>query len=119
LQAIRLQTEAGPVAPTLEPVSGSHSADGGREILVQSKYFRVDRTRLAEAKMTEDFSLPAGKQSGTVQLVFVAAGAGQLQSKGQVPILLHRGELAIVPACNADWSFNSTAPTEILRAIPE
>jgi mannose-6-phosphate isomerase len=119
LQAIRMQTEAGPVAPTLEPVSGSHSADGGREILVQSKYFRVDRMRLAEAKVMEDFSLPTGKKSSTVQLVFVGAGSGQLQSKGQAPIPLHRGELAVVPACTPDWSFTSAVPTEILRAIPE
>ncbi len=44
LQAIRLKTEAGPVAPKIEPISGSQSLAGGREILVQSKYFRVDRT---------------------------------------------------------------------------
>jgi mannose-6-phosphate isomerase len=119
LQAIRMQTEAGPVAPTLEHVGGSHSVDGGREILVQSKYFRVDRTRLAEAKMKEDFSLPAGKKSSTAQLVFVGAGSGQLQSRGQAPIALRRGELAVVPACTPDWSFTSAAPTEILRAIPE
>jgi len=119
LQAIRLQTDAGPVVPKIEPASGSQSITGEREILVQSKYFRVDRTRLAEANMTEKFSLPPGKKSTTVQLVFVGKGAGQLQSNGQAPIPLQRGELAVVPACNPDWSFTSTAPTEILRAIPE
>jgi mannose-6-phosphate isomerase len=119
LQAIRLDTEAGPVVSKIEPVGGSQSVAGGREILVQSKYFRVDRTRLANAKTTENFSLPAGKKSSTVQLVFVGAGAGQLQSKGHAPIPLHRGELAVVPACTPDWSFTSDPPTEILRAIPE
>jgi mannose-6-phosphate isomerase len=119
LQAIRLDTEAGPVAAKMEPASGSQSGAGGREILVQSNYFRVDRTRLANAKMTENFSLPAGEKSSTVQLVFVGAGTGQMHSKGQAPIPLHRGELAVVPACSPDWSFISDAPTEILRAIPE
>jgi len=119
LQAIHLQTEAGPVTPKIEPASGSQSVAGGREILVQSKYFRVDRTRLAEANMTEDFSLLNGKKSNTVQLVFVGEGEGQLQSSGQAPIPLQRGELAVVPACSPEWSFTSTAPTEILRAIPE
>jgi mannose-6-phosphate isomerase len=119
LQAIRLETEAGPVTAKIELVPASQSVAGGREILVQSRYFRVDRTRLAEAKMTENFSLPAGKKSGAVQLVFVGAGAGQLQSRGQSPIPLQRGELAVVPACTPEWSFNSEAPTEILRAIPE
>jgi len=118
LQAIRLQTDAGAVSPTTEPVSGSQSIAGGREILVQSKYFRVDRTCLADAKM-ENFSLPAGKKSSTVQLVFVGAGEGQMRSNGLTSIPLRRGELAVVPACAPDWSFTSTAPTEILRAIPE
>jgi mannose-6-phosphate isomerase len=118
MQAIRLQTQAGPVAPTIEKIRGSHSVDGGREILIQSQYFRVDRTRLASANITEDFSLPPGKTSSAVQLIFVAAGAGQLQSKGQEPLQLHRGELAVVPACAPDWSFTSSAATELLRAIP-
>lgn len=119
LQAIRLQTHAGPVTPTFESVSGSQAMGAGREILVQSRYFRVDRTRLAEANLTENFSLPGGKKSNAVQLVFVGEGGGQLQSNGQASIPMHRGELAIVPACNPDWSFTSTAPTEILRSIPE
>jgi mannose-6-phosphate isomerase len=118
LQAIRLETEAGAVAPKIEPVNGSRSVARGREILMQSKYFRVDRSRLADANMTENFSLPAGKKANTVQLVFVGAGGGQLQSSGQAPIALRRGELAVVPACNPEWSFTSTAPTEVLRAIP-
>ncbi|MGB6110830.1 MAG: hypothetical protein WBG35_06875, partial [Acidobacteriaceae bacterium] len=115
---IRLETQAGPVAPKMEPITGSQSLAGGREILVQSKYFRVDRTRLADGK-TENFSLPAGKKSNTVQLVFVGAGAGQLNFEGQAPIPLQRGELAVVPACSPDWSFSSTTPTEMIRAIPE
>ncbi|HET9101452.1 MAG TPA: type I phosphomannose isomerase catalytic subunit [Acidobacteriaceae bacterium] len=119
LRAIRLETEAGAVTPIMEPAKGSQSAAGGSEVLVQSKYFRVDRTRLARATMTEKFSLPAGKKSSTVQLVFVGAGAGMLESEGQAPIPLRRGELAVVPACNPEWSFASTAPSEILRAIPE
>ncbi len=119
LQAIRLQTDAGAVSPTIEPVSGSQSIMGGREVLVRSKYFRVDRTRLAEANMMENFSLPAGKKSNAVQLVFIGAGVGHLQSNGQAPIPLRRGELAVVPACAPDWSFTPTAPAEILRAIPE
>ncbi|MHB1959085.1 MAG: type I phosphomannose isomerase catalytic subunit [Acidobacteriaceae bacterium] len=119
LQAIRLQTEAGIVQPKMEPDNVPQAAGAGREVLVQSKYFRVDRTRIADANMTENFSLPNGKQSNTVQLVFLGAGEGQLESKGQAPIPLRRGELAVVPACDPDWSFTSTAPTEILRAIPE
>ncbi|MHB1795151.1 MAG: type I phosphomannose isomerase catalytic subunit [Acidobacteriaceae bacterium] len=119
LQAIRLQTEAGTVQPKMEPDNGSQAAGAGREVLVQSKYFRVDRTRLANAKTTENFSLPEGKKSGAVQLIFVAAGAGELHSKGEAPIPLRRGELAIIPACTAEWNLTSSETMEILRAIPE
>lgn len=119
LQAIRFDTEAGTVRPKMGPESGSGAANGGREILVQSKYFRVDRTRLAAGNMTANFSVPAGKKSGAVQLVFVAAGAGELHSQGETPIPLTRGELAVVPACTADWNLISATPMEILRAIPE
>ncbi|MHB1936319.1 MAG: type I phosphomannose isomerase catalytic subunit [Acidobacteriaceae bacterium] len=119
LQAIRLQTEAGTVQPRMEPANGAEAAGAGREVLIQSKYFRVDRTRLKGANMTENFSLPPGKKSAAVQLVFVAAGAGELQSKGEAPISLMRGELAVVPACVAEWSLTSSGPMEILRAIPE
>ncbi|MES2222145.1 MAG: type I phosphomannose isomerase catalytic subunit [Acidobacteriota bacterium] len=118
LQAIRLQTEAGPVVPKVDPISDSQSIAGGREILVQSKYFRVDRTRLADAT-TENFSLPAGNKSNTVQLIFVALGSGQVQSAGQAPIPLQRGELAVVPACSPEWSFASVGSAEIIRAIPQ
>ncbi len=119
LQAIRLQTEAGTVKPDMETANGAEAAGASREVLIQSKYFRVDRTRLRDANITENFSLPAGRKAGVVQLVFVAAGAGQLQSKGEAPISLTRGEFAVVPACVAEWSMTSSEPMEILRAIPE
>ncbi len=119
LQAIRLQTEAGIVQPKMEPDNGPQAAGAGREVLVQSKYFRVDRTRIADANMTENFSVPAGRKAGAVQLIFVAEGAGALHSKGEAAILLRRGELAVVPACTAEWSLTSSGPMEILRATPE
>lgn len=119
LQAIRLHTEAGPVQPRFEAGNGLLSSSG-REILVQSKYFRVDRTRLAAANITENFSFPARKQpqTGAVQLIFVAAGAGNLHANGEAPIPLHRGDLAVVPACISKWSMTSSEAMEILRAIP-
>ena len=121
LQAIRLHTDAGPVQPKIESGNGALAGGVTRELLVQSKYFRVDRTRIANADITEDFSLPARTQSqtGSAQLVFVAAGAGTLNSQDEEPIQLRRGELAIVPACAPDWSMTSSEPMEILRAIPE
>ena len=121
LQAIRLHTEAGPVPHKVESSGSGQSNRESRELLLQSKYFCVDRIQLADANITEHFSLPAGRQSqsGSVQLIFVAVGAGAIQSKGEAPIRVRRGELAVVPACSSEWSLTSTEPMEILRAIPE
>ncbi|MGH9617469.1 MAG: type I phosphomannose isomerase catalytic subunit, partial [Acidobacteriaceae bacterium] len=119
LRAIRLHTEAGPVRPAIDSDNGPEAALGGREVLVRSKYFRVDRTRIKEAKVTKKFHLPAERQSGAVQLIFVAEGAGEIQSNAGTPIPLRRGELAVVPACVVEWSLISSEPMEILRAIPE
>lgn len=121
LQAIRLHTDAGTVQPKMESGDGAQAPGASRELMVQSKYFRVDRIRFTDANITERFSLPARKQSqtGAVQLIFVAAGAGVLHSNGETPIDLRRGELAVVPACTADWSMTSSGPMEILRAVSE
>ena len=112
MKAVRLQTDAGKVGPR---------TDGNRTLLVQSSYFRVDRYNLSAADATEKFALPAQAASpfGTVQLVFVAAGSGALVSQGEAPLQLHRGQLAIVPACVADWSLTPAGPMEILRVVPQ
>ena len=121
LQAIRLHTDAGKVQPKRESNVGTQIAGSSRDLLVRSKYFSVDRTRLAGTNITENFSLPARRQSqtGSVQLIFVSAGAGALHSKGEAPIQLRRGDLAVVPACTGEWSMTSSEPMEILRAVPE
>ena len=121
LQALRLHTDAGKVPPKGESNGVEESTGSRRDLLVRSNYFSVDRTRIAAANCTESFSLPAGRQSqtGSVQLIFVSAGAGALHSKGEAPIPLRRGDLAVVPACTGAWSMTSSEPMEFLRAIPE
>ena len=120
LQAIRLETEAGKVPPKVE-TNGNSATNIRQDLLVESKYFRVDRTRIAKANVAASFSLPAARQphTGSVQLVFVAAGSGTLHSRDGEPIPLRRGELAVVPACDPDWSLISSESMEILRAISE
>lgn len=112
MQAVRLKTDAGKVEPR---------TNGNKTLLIQSNYFRVDRYDLAAANVIENFSLrtQAASPFGTVQLIFVAAGSGALTSPGEVPLHLHRGELAIVPACVAEWSMTPSEPMEILRVIPQ
>ncbi len=112
LKAVRLQTDAGKVEPR---------TNGKKTLLVQSSYFRVDRYALSATNVAEEFSLHKqnGSEFGGVQLIFVASGSGALQSKGEAPIPLRRGDLAVVPACVTDWSMVSTEPMEILRVLPQ
>ncbi|MEO6828955.1 MAG: type I phosphomannose isomerase catalytic subunit [Acidobacteriaceae bacterium] len=109
LKATRLQTAAGKVVPKV-----SSDSEGEQAVLVESNYFRVDRTTLV-ANQTQKFSPLSGP---TVQLIFVASGSGVLQSGKEPPIELRRGELAVVPACIQEWSILTAKPMEILRAVP-
>jgi mannose-6-phosphate isomerase len=112
MRAVRVKTDAGKVEPR---------TNGNKTLLVQSNYFRVDRYELQAANVAENFALhtSAGPGFGAVQLVFVAAGSGVLASQGEAPLHLHRGQLAIVPACVAEWSLTPSGPMEILRVIPQ
>jgi len=107
LKATRLQTAAGKVTP---------QAEGDGMLLVRSNYFCVDRHRLANGDV-QGFLSPVSKPA--VQLIFIASGRGTLQSEKNAPIELKRGELAVIPACTAEWSFRASEPVEMLRAVPQ
>ena len=102
LKATRLTTAAGKVRPKI---------DGDWTVLIESRYFRVDRT-LLPAGTAREFSAAA------VELIFVAAGSGSLLSGSEAAIELQRGELAVVPACVAKTTLAAAEPMTILRAIP-
>ena len=110
-RAMRMQTQAGKVVPR---------AQAGSTVLVESQYFRVDRFALQPNAAPRAFTQEA--QQPTAQLLFAASGSGTLQAEGCEPIALHRGEMAIVPACTTAWQMHATGsenkPLEILRAIP-
>ena len=106
-KATRLKTAAGKVPPR---------ADGDGVLLVESNYFRVDRYRLTKGAV-QGFLSPLSKP--VVQLVFLASGSGTLQSDNHPPIALKAGQLAVIPACTAEWSFDASQPLEMLRAVPQ
>ncbi|MHB8302330.1 MAG: type I phosphomannose isomerase catalytic subunit [Acidobacteriaceae bacterium] len=112
MQAVRLQTDAGKVGPR---------TNGNKTLLIQSKYFRVDRYALLQTDVAEAFARKTrdGPGFGTVELVFVACGSGRLESKDAPPVQLHRGGLAVVPACVPEWSVTPSEPMEILRVLPQ
>lgn len=110
--AMRLQTEAGKVEPR---------TNGNKTLLIHSSYFRVDRFALTPKKTPEQFALRTQNDSavGAVQLVFVTQGSGCLNVHGEQPIQLHRGDLAVVPACIQHWSMSPQGPMEIVRVLPQ
>lgn len=109
MKASLLHTAAGKVPPRV---------NGDQTVLIQSRYFQVDRYCVA-GKAAKVFDSPSGHPSGTVQLIFAASGSGTLQTGNEVPIELRRGEMAVVPASTAEWSLTAIEPMEIIRAIPQ
>lgn len=115
-RAMRMQTQAGKVEARV---------DGHRAVLMEAKYFRIDRFALDEANAVENFG--AGIESGrrdqskqnTVQLIFVSKGSGRLESAFGAPIELRRGDLAVIPACVEQWQMTAAEPMEMLRAVPQ
>jgi mannose-6-phosphate isomerase len=105
LQAIRLKTAAGTVP---------REDHGNCSRLIQSRYFQVDLVELA-ANETRSFSPPQGD---AVQLIFAGGGKGTLSAENAEPVVLSRGELAVVPACVSHWSMTASEPMEIVRAVP-
>lgn len=109
LEALRLKTNAGKVKPCIVTRDGRDD----HTTLVESNYFRIDRYRLSQADIRKGFVSP---EAATVQLIFVASGSGSLHSADSEPIRLHRGDLAVVPACVPEWRLTSEEPMEVLRA---
>ncbi len=106
-RALRMQTQAGKVAPREQKDS---------TLLIESQYFRVDRITLHPAATPHSFTV--GAQQAAAQLLFVASGQGKLHAAGCDPILLRRGEMAVVPASTSAWQMEAAEPMEILRALP-
>lgn len=118
LKATRVKTDAGKVQPRI--LSGV--GDIEHAMLIESKYFRVDRFRYGGPGKAK-IELTDQQLSGDVQLVFMASGSGVLHAEGgsgeqRKPVYLKRGEMAIVPACVQQWGLLPDGPVEILRAVP-
>ncbi len=102
-EAMRMQTGAGRVAST----KGTEEADA--EILVASKYFRVERLRR--------FDSAARKRLDAVQMIFCAGGRVQIEGEGFMPVPLERGQLAVIPASCDNWRLQADRGSEVIRAI--
>ncbi len=105
-EAMRLQTSAGKVAPRNE---------NGHQVLIDEKYFRVERWNLAVGVKAEALTQP----QPYVQMIFVAEGAVTISGDGFDPFVVERCQLAVIPAASGPWSIQPKGAAEIMRIVPQ
>jgi mannose-6-phosphate isomerase len=115
LEAIRLKTDAGKIAPVKH-------AD--RTVLVDRKYFCVEKITVEGARTgasmvgADEFT---GEGDSGLAYLFAAAGSGQitaLDPAGFEPIpLLSRG-VAAIPAASSQWRIEDCGGLDLIRITP-
>ncbi|MBV8672007.1 MAG: class I mannose-6-phosphate isomerase [Acidobacteriaceae bacterium] len=106
LEAMRLKTRAGKIPP--RPVNG-HS------VLIDEKYFEIERWPLPAGEAPSDFAAP----TGAVQIFFVAEGSVRIFADHAEPVSIGRCQLAVVPAVSSGVKFCVDAPAEVIRIAPK
>jgi mannose-6-phosphate isomerase len=102
--AMRLTTRAGKVAPRV--------ADG-HSILIDERYFRVERWPL-EA----DTAMALIAPQPVVQMLFVQQGQLRIAGDGFEAFDVERNQLAVIPSCTARWTLSGGGITEVIRILP-
>ncbi len=102
LEAMRLTTGAGKMTPK--------NVDG-HSILIDQKYFRVERWKEA---------LPSAENAAAdvVQLFFVAEGKLKVEGQGFEQFSLDRYQIAVIPAGARDWKVTAETTAEVIRILP-
>ncbi len=105
--AMRLTTDVGLVQPVKED---------GRTVLLDKKYFRVERLTLSGANVADQFA-PTGSPAG-VQMFFVVSGSARLHSGNFDPFTVAAHQLAVIPANSGPWQLDADGPLEVIRILP-
>jgi mannose-6-phosphate isomerase len=111
LEAMRLKTRAGKIAP----VHFSENGVNGHTVLIDEKYFEIERWTLAAG------DAPGGltAETGAVQIFFIASGAVRVSADGGEAFPVGRCELTVVPAAASGAKFNVESPAEVVRILPK
>lgn len=109
LEAIRLTTAAGKVAPIVL---------GDRTVLIDQEYFRVETIKVAGSRTGASMSggFPAG-----LQYLFAAAGSGSVRSLGGSdfePVDLPTRGVVAIPASSPEWVIEDLGGLELIRITP-
>jgi mannose-6-phosphate isomerase len=102
--AMRLTTRAGKVPP---------KTVDGHSVLIDERYFRIERWRLPTGT-TPEFVAP----SKVVQMLFVTAGSVPISGDGFDPFTVERNQIAVIPSASPRWSLNEQDDAEIIRILP-
>ena len=102
--AMHLTTRAGKVAP--RPVNG-HS------VLIDEKYFRIERWMGGAGTAAALAATSAG-----VQILFVSRGSVQFAGEGFETFIVERNQIAVIPSAAPPWTLASEDTAEIIRILP-
>ncbi len=112
LEAMRLDTAAGKIKPW---------RDDSHTVLVDEKYFRVERWTLDSAaqaaKLTTACNL-ATTERKAASLLFVSQGAVTLEGNDFAAVSLGRCELAVLPAEAPAMTITAVDTAEVMRILP-
>jgi mannose-6-phosphate isomerase len=111
LEAVRLVTRAGKVAP---------SVLSDRTALIDVEYFRIERIHVSGSRTSESLR-GAGEERGLAYL-FAAAGAGRLEGAGFEPVELPARGVVAVPAASPEFVLEDVSGTseslDLIRITP-
>jgi mannose-6-phosphate isomerase len=109
LEATRLVTNAGKVAPVQQP--------DGRTTLLSADYFVIERIKV-DGTLTGDSLRGAGNPARELQYLFAAAGKAQISGEGFDPVELLRGSIAAIPAASPAFKIEDLGGLELIRMVP-
>ncbi len=108
LEATRLETRAGKIAP--KPLED-------RTVLIDTEYFRVERIPVAGSRSSESLRGPSETAPGLAYL-FAAAGAGKITGAGFEPVDLPARGVVALPAASPRFVIEDLGGLDLLRITP-
>ncbi len=109
LEAVRLETRAGKVAPR---------ALADRTILVDAEYFRMERLPVAGRRAGASLRGEGEPVQGLAYL-FAADGAGRIAGPGFDPVDLPARSIVAIPAAAPEFVVEDVGGLELIRIVPK
>ena len=107
LEAMRLETRAGKVQPTVLK---------DRTILIDADYFRVERLPVDGSRESQSV---AGEAGEGLAYLFAAAGAGRIVGAGFAPVDLPARGIVAVPASSPEFTVEDLGGLDLIRITPK